>query len=160
MQPRTPTVTAVVPAAETDLTWNDGLLLGFAPMDDEHRELVRRLQALRHADAEALAARLDEFTAHARQHFAAEDAWMTDTAFPPRDCHMDEHAAVLNSLDEVRELVARGRTEPVPSLVTALLDWFPGHAHHLDSALAAWMCKRRFDARPLVLRRGAARTGD
>ena len=69
---------------------------------------------------------------------------------------MDEHAAVLKSLDEVRALLAQGRPEPVPSLIEALVDWFPGHVHHLDSALAAWMCKRRRDARPVVLRRGAA----
>ena len=137
------------------LAWSDALLLGYSAMDDEHREFVATLQALLAADANSVAARLDDFAAHARRHFAAEDTWMNETAFPPRQCHIDEHAAVLASVDEVRALVARGRVEHVPSLAAALADWFPRHAHHLDSALATWMCKQRFSARPVVLRRGA-----
>jgi hypothetical protein len=34
-----------------------------------------------------------------------------------------------------------------------LFEWFPGHADYLDSALAAWMTKRRFGGKPVVLRR-------
>ena len=52
-----------------------------------------------------------------------------------------EHAAVLKSVDEVRALVALSRANPVPSLAAALADKLPRHAHHLDSALATWMCK-------------------
>jgi hemerythrin len=147
-----------LPLVENELIWNDSLLLGFAAMDEEHRDFVHRLLALQRAGADTLAAQLDDFTAQARQHFATEDAWMTETVFPPRQCHMDEHAAVLKSLDEVRALVAQGRAEAVPSLIDALVHWFPGHAHHLDSALAAWMCKQRFDAKPVVLRRGVSRS--
>lgn len=131
-------------------------MLGFSAMDDEHRDFVASLQALQAADAASVAARLDEFTAHARRHFAAEDHWMNETAFPPRQCHIDEHGAVLKSLDEVRALVGQGRSDLVPSLAAALADWFPRHAQHLDSALATWMCKQRWDARPVVLRRGVA----
>jgi hemerythrin-like metal-binding protein len=143
--------------AEAELAWNDSLLLGFAPMDDEHRDFVTSLQALQRAGSDTLAAQLDGFAAQARSHFASEDAWMAETDFPPRVCHMDEHAAVLKSLDEVRALVEKGQAAAVPSLIDALVQWFPGHAHHLDSALAAWMCRRRFDARPVVLRRSATR---
>lgn len=149
-------MTAPASSPAAPLAWNDSLLLGFPAMDDEHRDFVHCLLALQAADATTAAARLDAFAAHARHHFAAEDAWMTETGFPPRQCHIDEHAAVLKSVDEVRALVAQGRTEHLPSLAAALADWFPRHAHHLDSALATWMCKQRFGARPLVLRRGVA----
>lgn len=155
---RPPDTGAAVPSNDAELTWSDALLLGYAAMDEEHREFVVALQALQAAGTDSVAARLDEFTAHARRHFAAEDAWMTDTHFPPRQCHVDEHAAVLKSLDEVRALVAQGRIDLVPSLAAALADWFPRHAQHLDSALATWMCKQRWDARPVVLRRGVARS--
>ncbi len=144
------------PAADGGLVWSDALLLGFATMDDEHRTFVVALQALQAASNDNVADCLDDFTAHARRHFAAEDACMTETAFPPRQCHIDEHAAVLKSLDEVRALVALGRTDLAPSLAAALADWFPRHAQHLDSALATWMCKQRWNAQPLVLRRGVS----
>ena len=136
------------------LVWCDRMLLGFDAIDAEHREFVVCVQALREADADNVAQRLDAFAAHAQRHFGAEDEWMRATEFPPRQCHMAEHAAVLKSVDEVRALVAQGRIDIVPSLAEELVRWFPGHADHLDSALAAWMCKQRFGAKPLVLRRG------
>ena len=151
-----PATVMAVPQHNTGLVWSDTLLLGFAAMDNDHREFVAALHTLQAAGADSVATCLDAFTAQARRHFAAEDAWMTETAFPPRQCHIDEHAAVLKSLDEVRALVALGRVGHVPSLAAALADWFPRHAQHLDSALATWLCKQRWNARPVVLRRGVA----
>ena len=53
----------------------------------------------------------------------------------------DEHAAVPQSVNEVRALVAHSRANLVPSLVAALTDRLPRHAHHLDLALGTWLCK-------------------
>ena len=137
----------------SDLHWNDRLLLGFPAMDDEHREFVDCVRALQRADAADALQRLDDFAAHARKHFGAEDAWMVQTNFPARECHIDEHAAVMKSVAEVRAAVISGNPGIVRSLADELGRWFPGHADYLDSALAAWMCKQRWDAKPLVLRR-------
>ena len=142
------------------LAWSDRLLLGFPEMDADHRELVERIQALQSAEPADVAHCLAAFAEHARRHFDTEDRWMRETEFPPRDCHMDEHAAVLKSVAEVQALVAAGNAAAVPSLAAALADWFPGHADHLDSALAAWMSKRRWGARPLVLRRDLKNTAE
>lgn len=138
--------------------WKDSRLLGHPAIDEEHREYVASLQALQSADADAdtVAARLDDLAEHARHHFTAEDAWMIETGFPPRQCHIDERAAVLKSVDETRALLAQGRADIMAPLAAGLADGFPGHVHHLDSALATWLCKPRWGARPLVLRRGAA----
>ena len=53
----------------------------------------------------------------------------------------DKHAAVPQSVDEVRALAASSRANLVPSLAAALADRLPRHAHHLDSTLVTWMCK-------------------
>jgi hemerythrin len=66
---------------------------------------------------------------------------------------MDEHAAVLRSVGEVREVVALGEFAQVRRLADALADWFPRHADWLDSALAHWLCKRAYGGKPVVLRR-------
>jgi hemerythrin len=78
---------------------------------------------------------------------------MLQTEFPPRECHLDEHAAVLRSAEEVREHVTAGRLDAVRSFTEALANWFPGHAAHLDSALAHWLVKRRHGGKPVVFRR-------
>ena len=143
---------------QTVLTWSDRLLLGFPDIDAEHREFVDCVQALQLAGADTVAQRLEAFAQHARKHFEAEDRWMQDTGFPPRQCHIDEHAAVLKSVAEVQALVAAGNTGIVKSLADELARWFPGHADHLDSALAAWLCKQRWNAKPVVIRRGISAT--
>lgn len=127
--------------------------LGYAPMDTLHEEFEQLLQRGSTAAAEDCLPLLVEVDTHLRSHVAAEDRWMTDTDFPPRDCHIEEHAAVLESSAEVLQLARAGNFAPAPSFFTALAEWFPGHAAYLDSALAAWMCKRQFDGRPVVLHR-------
>jgi hemerythrin len=106
-------------------------------------------------DDQQLAA-LDHFIEHAKSHFGEEDRWMAETGFPPADCHVQEHAAVLKSALEVREVVLQGRFDIGRSFAAELQRWFPGHADYLDSALAAWMVKRRHGGKPIVLKRGLA----
>ena len=135
------------------LTWGDHLLMGYAPMDDIHQEFVDIISQLETADDAQLPALLQAMDVHLQHHFAEEDQWMNSTAFPPRDCHIDEHAAVLKSVAEVREKLAQGDVAVCRSLIAALADWFPGHATHLDSALAHWLFKQRFGGKPVVIRR-------
>ncbi|HEY2257385.1 MAG TPA: hemerythrin domain-containing protein [Variovorax sp.] len=135
------------------LEWTDSLLLGYPPLDEVHREFVECLNALHAASDADLPERLEAFARHARSHFAQEDRWMTETVFPPRECHMDEHAAVLASLGEVQQQVAAGHCAEARRLAGALSDWFPKHTAHLDSALSHWMSKIRWNAKPLVFRR-------
>ena len=139
----------------SDMHWKDDDLLGYGPMDDTHREFVGIVDALLSCQDAELARHLDEFARHAEAHFAEEDAWMERTGFPPRQCHVDEHAAVLRSVHAVRDLVRAGDVAEGRRLAAALADWFPGHAFHLDSALAHWMVKRSFGGKPVVLRRNA-----
>lgn len=147
----------MTPNPAPTLPWTDALLLGYPEMDVEHREFVELVGRLQSSPDEELGRHLTAFEAHARRHFGTEDAWMEDTGFPPRDCHQKEHAAVLQSLEEVQALhTAFGRCDVVRSFADELARWFPGHADYLDSALAAWMSKRRHGGRPVVLRRGAA----
>jgi len=133
--------------------WSDDFLLGFDQIDTIHREFVEVVAALLHcADNEFLAV-LDKFIEHATSHFGDEDAMMIDTGFPPKDCHIDEHAAVMASAVQVRERVLAGDIAIGRDFAAELARWFPMHAAHLDSALAHWMFKRQHGGKPLVFRR-------
>jgi hemerythrin-like metal-binding protein len=105
------------------------------------------------AGDEDLPACLETLARHCERHFEEENRWMRETDFPPRDCHIDEHARVLESVRAVQQRVAEGDLANGRRLADALADWFPGHADYLDSALSHWMFKRRFGGKPLVLRR-------
>lgn len=146
---------APTPPNHASLTWSDARLLGFKPMDDVHEDFYRVVQAMLFSEATNLLQALEAFESHAISHFEQEDEWMRSTDFPPRDCHMEEHAAALQSTREVKQMVIDGQAgvELVHDFATYLLEWFPGHSDYLDSALAAWMSKRRFGGKPVVLRR-------
>jgi hemerythrin len=125
--------------------------LGYAPLDAVHAEfddLVARTLAC--ADDELLSC-LERLQTHLRSHFGQEDDWMRESGFPAGDCHIEEHRKVLESAAQVVALVARGNLA-IGRAFTAELDrWFPGHADYLDSALAAWLCKRQFGGKPVVM---------
>jgi hemerythrin-like metal-binding protein len=141
------------------LHWTDNYVLGFAPMDETHQEFVERVAAVQTAGDEALLPAFDALAEHLKAHFAQEDQWMRETDFPPRDCHIDEHARVMESVVAVRARVAEGDLANGRRLAEALADWFPGHADYLDSALSHWMFKRRFGGKPVVIRREATAAG-
>ncbi|ACY34997.1 bacteriohemerythrin [Comamonas thiooxydans] len=135
------------------LVWGDHLLMGHGPMDELHEEFVELIALLQTAEDSELPSLLQAMQTHLQHHFAEEDQWMLSTGFPPRDCHIDEHAAVLKSVAEVRVKLAEGDIALCRDLTKALVDWFPGHATHLDSALAHWLSKQRFGGKPVVIRR-------
>lgn len=142
---------------EPTLHWHDGLLLGYAPMDQVHETFVAVVAHLQHcADAEVAVA-LDAVHTHLREHFGSEDQWMQETGFPARDCHIDEHAAVMQSVQQVQERLAQqGDVALCRRLADELARWFPGHADYLDSALAHWLCQQRLGGKPVVIRRHAS----
>jgi hemerythrin-like metal-binding protein len=127
--------------------------LGYPAMDAVHQEfdrLLARCQAARDAELHGCLLGLQS---HLADHFSQEDRWMRDTGFPATDCHVGEHAAVLRSAAEVLPRVAAGDTRLGREFVTHLAEWFPAHANRIDSALAAWLCKRQYGGQPVVLHR-------
>ena len=132
--------------------------VGFAPMDDDHRALEQCIARAQASPDAGLHAAIADITGVLATHFAQEDGWMTQSAFPPRDCHIAEHAAVIGSAGEVLTLVAAGRAEVGRRFIDELAAWLPAHVTHLDSALAAWLSKQRFGGKPIVLHRARATT--
>jgi len=145
-----------MPSPAAPLAWNDSLLLGDPEMDAVHEEFVACIAAVAKAPQADVADAFAELERQASSHFELEDTWMRDNHFPARECHINEHAAVMASIVAVRQRVASGDTSEAYRIAQALADWFPGHADYLDSALAAWMCKRRWGGKPVVLRRGVS----
>lgn len=134
-------------------TWDEGFLVGHGTMDDTHREFVDCVDALLRAGNAQQAAALDAFEDHARRHFQEEDDAMRDSAYGSAGCHVDEHAAVLKSLGEVRAVLAEGRHDVVRGFARALADWFPQHAQVMDLGLARWLNQRRLGGSPVVIQK-------
>lgn len=143
------------PQSDNSLMWSDARALGFRPMDETHEEFYLVAFRVLTCTEKDVAAALEAFEAHSVAHFQQEEEWMRTTDFPPSDCHVSEHAAVLQSTREVRAAIEAGRAgiELAHDFGLYLFQWFPGHADYLDSALAAWMSKRTYGGKPVVFRR-------
>ncbi|GAB2459710.1 hypothetical protein GCM10027082_08260 [Comamonas humi] len=133
--------------------WSDSLLLGHAAIDEEHGRLAELIDRMQRAGVPDMVPALEAVLRHAAAHFAAENELMLATGFPPRDCHIREHEAVLASLRGVRKRLEHGEVDVARRLAGELAAWFPAHVQHLDSALSHWLCKLQHGAKPLVLRR-------
>ncbi len=133
--------------------WSDDYALGHGSMDDTHHEFVECVNALLTTPDDDLGRALDAFAKHAHRHFGDEDAAMRDTAYGSAGCHIDEHAAVLRSTDEVRAALAEGRPQVVRSFARALAGWFPEHVRVMDQGLARWLVQQQLGASPVVIRR-------
>ncbi len=140
------------------LAWDDSLLAGHGPMDDTHREFVDLVNRLLTCPPAVALQCLEAFAAHSARHFSEEKAWMSASAFPSAQCHLDEHDKVQASVDQVLSHLRAGLAGQalVRSLARHLADWFPGHVAHMDSALAAWLTQVAHGGAPVVVRRNAA----
>jgi hemerythrin len=152
-------VPGALPAKTTDddgcLKWSDAMLLGHAPIDAQHEEFVAVVSALAQCNRHSALECLEAVERHLLSHFEVERQWMKKTEFPAVECHQDEHQRVLDTVQNVNALAARGEVglSDVKRLAKALADWFPGHADYMDSALSAWINKKVHGGAPVVLRR-------
>lgn len=133
--------------------WDEAFGVGHHDMDHTHHEFVDCVDALLRASDPQQGAALEAFADHARRHFREEDQAMRDSAYGSAGCHVDEHAAVLKSLDEVRAALAEGRHGVVRDFAWALADWFPRHAQVMDLGLARWLNQRRLGGSPVRIQK-------
>lgn len=138
---------------EGGISWSDSFELGYQPIDTVHQEFIEILGKLQKATDSELKILLQSLFVHLDEHFGYENSLMISSEFPPMECHIDEHAAVLQSVIDVQSCLEKGDFEVCRRLIDALVNWFPSHADHLDSALAHWMVKRSLGGKPVVIRR-------
>jgi hemerythrin len=134
-------------------TWDARFAVGLDKMDEAHQEFVDCVDQMLCVPDDHLRWALEAFAAHAQRHFAEEDRWMAQSTYENARCHLDEHAAVLKSVDEVRAALARGRCDVARSFANALADWFPEHARVMDGGLASWLARQRLGGSPVVIHR-------
>lgn len=138
---------------------NHPLTLGDSVLDEDHLRLEDLVLQLRDAPLDEVSRRLEAVREHASRHFALEDIELRAMADGNAKCHLDEHAAVLNSLDEVMvvltqvDVAAEKKALLINRLATELLVWLPGHVHEMDAGVASHRSKQRFCGAPVKIAR-------
>ena len=135
------------------------MALGDPLLDRDHAELLRLSRALLDAPCGGALQALDRLRTEVREHFGREDADLQRLGGNNATCHLDEHAAVLQSLDEVHAILCDPATSAemaerlIASLSLEQVRWLPEHVREMDAGLAAVRSKSRFGGVPMRLTR-------
>ena len=122
--------------------WTEALATGNPSIDEDHQELVRRVNAVlesiaRQQNGHALSAALRALVAHAKEHFASEEGEMKRIGFRPMHAHAAEHAKLLNQVQALQERLQAGARIDQMELYRLLSRWVKDHIREFDVELAA-----------------------
>ncbi|MDD5273371.1 MAG: hemerythrin domain-containing protein [Methylovulum sp.] len=113
------------------------LIVGYAPIDNDHDGFVNLLNALDSADNAQFPALFRQLYEHTEQHFERENQLMKLSAFPGESEHKGEHQRVLGEFMQFKTRVDKGLLVFGRSFVRERLpQWFGLHLLTMDIALA------------------------
>ncbi len=133
------------------MEWSEDLATGIGSIDDQHRELINRINALVAAIKQKICrqtigetfAFLEDYVV---SHFGEEEALMRRHAYPEYPQHRTQHGIFMDNLAELRkELVAlEGGTKPGSydlSVETnrVVVDWIRTHILSVDKRLGHFL---------------------
>lgn len=130
-------------------SWGPDLETGYAELDREHRELLRRarlaIDAVHNGTPREVAVKLvDDFIDYANRHYSTEEGLMAAFGYPDMETHIGEHREMQGVLSTVG---ARYRFKGPSSLVTLLMQrvvrqWFNHHIKEHDKKMVAFLANQ------------------
>jgi hemerythrin-like metal-binding protein len=126
---------------------------GHGSIDGDHDELLNLVIEIPGLSDDELAAAFAQMHARFAEHFSMEDALMEAGDFSSKQCHLDEHVAVLKSFGEVSTLLDGGNFQTARAMATQLIKWLPEHIDALDRHLAKFVFQQRTGGAPILLHR-------
>jgi hemerythrin-like metal-binding protein len=129
------------------MKWTPALEVGFAKIDEDHRELIDALNGLHAAmdqgqDKVELAKVLKFLRDYTVSHFQMEEALMIKYGYPGAPAHFTAHAElVLKVCDFIVDFRA-GRVALTEALLEFLETWLVGHIQAQDHELGIYLRAR------------------
>ncbi|MGA2352131.1 MAG: bacteriohemerythrin [Terracidiphilus sp.] len=126
------------------LKWSKRYSVGVKEMDNQHINLLKRLNELHAAmlrgQARGIAGPLLlKMTEESREHFAAEEAMMEGAKFPGLAEHQAEHRALAAKVEEYDARFKQGDNDMYRELLFFVRDWFADHMQQVDKKYTGWM---------------------
>ena len=132
---------------EDSVFWDDAYSVGFEPMDNQHKELVKMtndlFESCKHGATTADSAFLKTIkkaVEYARNHFSEEEKYMLQATYPDLSEHRVQHdnfvATVLNAMHDFEA----GKTAPI-ELARFLKQWLLNHIAVTDKKYSPYMAK-------------------
>jgi hemerythrin len=134
------------------MQWTEGLAVGVRLIDDQHKELFRRInsleEAIRKAECKYTIDGTIQFLAeYAVSHFGEEERFMVEHSYPEYEQHREQHKIFLDALDKLKKEASRPRITGSSydlSVETnrVVVDWIISHIMRVDKKLAVFLLNR------------------
>jgi len=120
------------------MRWSDGLSVGVAEIDEQHKNLVTQINALHDAmrlgqGKEALEKILGELAAYTQYHFGTEEQYMQKFGYPAYTIHKAEHDAFIAKIADFQVSYAAGQLGLSIEVMKFLRDWIAAHIQGSDA---------------------------
>jgi len=122
---------------------DDGYLVGFEPVDQQHRNMAAALNNLndmlkRPASTAEVERQIETLISLTREHFATEERLMRQTGFPDAEAHNSEHRGLEADAERLGTGIVNGREL---AALQAIKDWLLNHIVQSDMALGAFLAE-------------------
>jgi hemerythrin len=132
--------------ADRMLVWTDDLLTGYKTIDDQHKELFKKVNALLEAmgqgkGKEQVAEVLGFLSDYVVSHFGTEEQLMQSRKYPGFLSHRLEHTAYTDKLKRLRERFEKEGPSSLMAIESQqlLTGWWASHIGRTDKALGAFL---------------------
>ncbi len=131
------------------MQWTEDLSVGVARIDEQHRELFRRINVLVDAINNArckytIDSTIDFLAEYAATHFSQEEEVMEAAGYPEFAEHRAQHAIFMKALTDLGNQAAKPREKGSSydlSVETnrVVVDWIIAHIMRVDKKLGAYI---------------------
>ena len=135
------------------MKWTQDMAVGIESIDEQHRQLFKRisdlLQAIKeHRCKSEIDGTIKFLDDYARFHFSEEEKDMQEAGYDGLEDHRKHHAVYLNNIKELKELAAQPRIQGMSyelSVTTnqVVVDWIVDHIIKIDRNFGEHMKDRR-----------------
>ena len=132
---------------EDSVAWDDAYSVGFEAIDNQHKELIKMINALfesckqgtKAADA-AFLQTIKKAVDYARTHFSEEAQYMLNANYPDVKEHRKQHDDFVTTVLKSMQEFEAGKTAPV-ELARFLKHWLLNHIAVTDKKYAPYLAK-------------------
>ena len=130
------------------IKWDDSLSTGFDTIDNQHKEIISRINKLINMTDDEKEREIDKMLrflgGYVIDHFSNEEEYMIKYEYPGYDAHKEEHMTFLKSYSNLKRLFEReGATELIiHATQNQAVEWLIKHITEVDKKMAAFLKAR------------------
>lgn len=127
------------------MPWSSALELGIGKIDEQHRWLVDRINALHDElqkgspDRKILGDTLESLVDYTMNHFVVEEELFKRHGYPQADDHLAEHNGFTTKIIQQMDQFHAGTAEVCNDTMAMLKDWLTHHIMTVDKAYVPFL---------------------